>query len=769
MSDFILHIGWLTLSMSLVILVVLLFNRFFGKRFLARSRYTVWILVVLSLCIGMGLFKIPSLFTFEVSMPSFNEKSLDVSKQPPIPDEVQPPISNTHSAGISTNPIAPNTSQNVNTELNTVQPNEKQEGTVPTVSGNPEKEPVQIYITAIIFVFWITGTVFYLAINLAVYIRSAHKYARTKKICSAETDDLFRVMCRRYKIKRIPRIYVCSEVGSPVLYGYTKPTILIPEIELTKNSLVGVLAHELTHYRRGDIWIKFVCLLTESMYWFNPLVYIATKRCNAEMELSCDETVLVGMNEDVRRSYGSVMLDIVEHCSCKRNQLTTQFNPHKNAVKERLMNILDMTKKKHGRVIIAATLVLCIVAGTFIGCAVKENNGKIEGTVNTIKSPTAYNNLSDFLGDEQIAVYETASILYPMFQGMPTEIDNLHLSLLGADADSIIAYLADLSSSTQRESYTTEHGTYHSAIGEYNTHLQLEELCLSVFTRAYFDKLNRTDEEYSIFKDIDGKLYYLYTSKGGAFGYVPDEYPDTYELISRSDTEICFNVIGYYKSSGGGDPIYSVSRYAFPITMILQDDGWRFSRFAYAGISNRDINKPEEVVLKSYFGKNSIDELMELSVIYQNEEISLGDWFKKYEFSPIKYTTIDLNNDWASEMVFGLAKGPNGENEDVGSLILHSEGDTVYAYILFYREFNHLKSDGTFEFSGSVSNGGIGKLSFTSDTYMVNEIVSRKSEDNQNLSYYIENQSVSKEEYDTYIAEQDQKSEAAWEIYKSND
>lgn len=428
-----------------------------------------------------------------------------------------------------------------------------------------------------------------------------------------------------------------------------------------------------------------------------------------------------------------------------------------------IVNILDMTTKKRGKVLITSTLVLCIIAGTFIGCEVRENSSSKEGDVYTIDTPIAYSNLSDFLTDEQITIYKTASILYPMFQGMPTEIDNLHLSLLGADMDTIIAYLVGQETTIPRNSYTIDGVSYQVAIGEYTTLSNLKELCLSVFTESYFDSLNCPDEKISVFKEIDGRLYYLDTAKGGAFGYVPDEYPDTYELTSRTDTEICFNIIGYYKSSGGGDPIYSVYRYVFPVTMVLQDDGWRFSRFADAGLSDRDLNKPEEVVLKVYFGNNSIDDLMEQTVTYQKEEITLKDWFIKYEFCPIKYTTLDLNGDWTSEMVFDLAKGPNGENADVGSLILHKEEESVYAYILFYREFSHLKSDGTFHFSSSVSNDGIGKIEFSGASYTVKEIVRRKSEDNQNIFYYIDDKSVSKEEYDTYIAEQEQKSDVVWE------
>lgn len=767
MRDFIIHTVWLTISMSIVILLVRLFTSLLGSRFSARSRYTIWTVVMLSLCIGIGLYKLPSLVTFEISTPYFIEQAIGEQMKAPIIDTMQPSPPVNQLTGNSSNTTTPSTSQDLNTEYNATPTNTKQEFIPPNISSNLDNESVQINMTEIIFAVWILGAVLYFSISFMAYIRSVHKYTRAKKICGAVTENLLRVMCHRYRIRNAPRIYLCTEVSSPILYGYIKPTILIPEMSLTQNALIGVIAHELTHYRRGDIWIKLICLFTESLYWFNPLVHLAAKRCNAEMELSCDETVLEGMSVDVRRSYGRVMLDIVENCNRKRSLLTTQFNPHKDAVKERIVNILDMTTKKRGKVMVTLTLVLCILAGTFIGCAVRENNSRNEGGINTIDTPIAYSNLNDFLTDEQITTYNTASILYPMFQGMPTEIDNLHLSLVGTDMDTIIAYLADNNASNSRETYTIAGVIYQEAIGEYTTFPKLEELCESVFTETYFDILNRTDEEYSIFKEIDGKLYYLDTAKGGTFGYVPDEYPDTYELTSRTDTEICFNVIGHYKNSGGGDQIYSVGRYAFPITMVLQDDGWRFSQFADAGISDRDINKPEEVILKVYFGQNSIDDLMEQTVTYQKEEIKLGDWFKKYEFWPIKYTTLDLNDDGASEMVFGLAKGPNGENTDVGSLILHNEGETVYAYILFIREFSQLKSDGTFHFSSSVSNGGIGKIDFSGASYTVKEIVRRKSEDNQTLFYYIDDQAVSKVEYDTYIAEQEQKTEAVWEIFDS--
>ncbi len=408
MTEFLLHLGWLTLSISSVILLILLFNRIFGGKFSARSRYIVWTVVVLSLCIGAGLYRLPALFTVEVAVPSLLEEASAVPLNPPATTDTKPPVTNAPSTMIPTNPITPHTNHTTASDANDAPPldatlpNEPQEDIVPAVPGISPKESFAVDIPTLIFGIWAFGAILYFSFNMAVYSRSTHRYARSKKICDAETGGLFRSLCRRYKIKRIPRLYVCAAVGSPVLYGYTKPTILLPDIKLSPNSLVGVLTHEVTHYRRGDIWVKLLCLLAESLYWFHPLVHVATARCNAEMELSCDEAVLAGMDEDVRRSYGNVMLEIVKHCARKRSTLTTQYSPHKNAVKERILNILDMTKKKYGWVMIAVTLVLCVVAGTIIGCDVKnEDSNKTEnGEIEKIIDSITYVNFSSDNADD---------------------------------------------------------------------------------------------------------------------------------------------------------------------------------------------------------------------------------------------------------------------------------------------------------------------------------------------------------------------------------
>ena len=97
-------------------------------------------------------------------------------------------------------------------------------------------------------------------------------------------------------------------------------------------------------------------------------------------------------------------------------------------------------------------------------------------------------------------------------------------------------------------------------------------------TDAYYERLNDSGWGIPSFIQINDYLYHISASKGGAFGYDPNESPDTYVLVSRTDTEICFDVIGHYAQDD------TEETHSFPITLTRTESGWRFSQFADAGL-----------------------------------------------------------------------------------------------------------------------------------------------------------------------------------------
>src|SRR5690606_9403191 len=89
-----------------------------------------------------------------------------------------------------------------------------------------------------------------------------------------------------------------------------RPRIVLPagfEQRYSDRERQLVLLHERVHLRRGDIAINALLALLQCLYWFNPLLPLALRRCREDQELSCDERV-IARGDGARRSYANAML-----------------------------------------------------------------------------------------------------------------------------------------------------------------------------------------------------------------------------------------------------------------------------------------------------------------------------------------------------------------------------------------------------------------------------------------------------------------------------
>ena len=57
-----------------------------------------------------------------------------------------------------------------------------------------------------------------------------------------------------------------------------------------------VIDHETAHIKRLDHLIKPLSFLLLSVYWFNPLMWIAYMLLSRDIEKACDEKVIKKMN-----------------------------------------------------------------------------------------------------------------------------------------------------------------------------------------------------------------------------------------------------------------------------------------------------------------------------------------------------------------------------------------------------------------------------------------------------------------------------------------
>jgi len=97
---------------------------------------------------------------------------------------------------------------------------------------------------------------------------------------------------------------------SPMLVGPFRPRLLLPLALRTMDPLQRelIVAHELTHWRRGDLWWLAACALLQALCWFNPAMRLLRARLVWAQELGCDRDVLCGRPQVQRKAYAAALV-----------------------------------------------------------------------------------------------------------------------------------------------------------------------------------------------------------------------------------------------------------------------------------------------------------------------------------------------------------------------------------------------------------------------------------------------------------------------------
>ena len=158
---------------------------------------------------------------------------------------------------------------------------------------------------------------------------------------------------RRMQIDSEIEIQYCKVLNTPITVGILKPVILFPHRSYEAEEFEMLLAHELTHYKRKDIWYKLLINVVQILHWYNPMIYLMKSKIYFECEASCDEAVLMACDEDERLQYGEMIIDIIKHQNIKSTVLSSGFFIGKKQIKERLSVIMDRQIKRGGKIMIS--------------------------------------------------------------------------------------------------------------------------------------------------------------------------------------------------------------------------------------------------------------------------------------------------------------------------------------------------------------------------------------------------------------------------------
>lgn len=150
-------------------------------------------------------------------------------------------------------------------------------------------------------------------------------------------------------------VWVCDRVSSPFLLGLFRPKIYLPST-LAGDDRQYVLAHENAHIRRKDHWWKPLGFLLLTVYWFNPLMWVAYIFLCRDIEFACDEKVIKDLGTDCKKPYSDALIN----CSVPRKMISAcPIAFGEDGVKGRIKSVLNYKKPAFWIILIA--LILCIV------------------------------------------------------------------------------------------------------------------------------------------------------------------------------------------------------------------------------------------------------------------------------------------------------------------------------------------------------------------------------------------------------------------------
>jgi beta-lactamase regulating signal transducer with metallopeptidase domain len=202
-----------------------------------------------------------------------------------------------------------------------------------------------------------------------------------------ETAD---AVARQYGVRRHVRILLCPDRALLATWGIVNPTILLPPgaEQWSADRIHAVLHHELAHVLRGDWVVALTGTVLRSIYWFNPLLWMACRQLRHEGERACDDLVLAsGMSG---AEYATHLVDVARESAHRRHPWSPAIAiAHRSMLEERVRAMLN-TRVNRAPVtnLVRSATVLTMAAAT-LSVGIVTLSGSAERTASDIRATAA--------------------------------------------------------------------------------------------------------------------------------------------------------------------------------------------------------------------------------------------------------------------------------------------------------------------------------------------------------------------------------------------
>ena len=234
-------------------------------------------------------------------------------------------------APINKQPIASSRTQSQYPQVtqSRLQQRNRDTSTAVVAPSPPSQSSMWFLLTPWIIGLYALGVAFMFARLVIASIRANRLRVNAVLVTEGPLVKALQSLSRQWSMKVVPALARAEQIVVPKVVGIARPTILLPASAISGlaiDELEMILAHELAHVRRYDMWVNLIQRMAETVLFFNPGLWYLSRRVSVLREYCCDEMACRVQSSthsefESRVSYATTLLRIAE--LAKRNTKTS--------------------------------------------------------------------------------------------------------------------------------------------------------------------------------------------------------------------------------------------------------------------------------------------------------------------------------------------------------------------------------------------------------------------------------------------------------------
>lgn len=316
-QDLLTALGRTSLQAGVLVLLILAVQWVFQRQLTARWRAALWLLVVARLVLPSSLESAVSIFNL---LPDWNRSNAvapgivhvaGVAAEfagPSQPDRLTSPVADT-------DPISEEHLPGPRPPFVDPLPLSATDTAPPSAVPSRSLELARISAWTWAFWTWLLGIAVLSAHVLMGFFRLQRQCRKLPVSADFRVQQLLTECAHQLGVRRIPRLRESTDVLTPALFGFLRPSLILPSRFLEHfdaQEIRFVFLHELAHVRRKDILVHWLMTGLQILHWFNPLIWLGFARWRSDREAACDALAIETVGGNRNREYGQTILHLLE-------------------------------------------------------------------------------------------------------------------------------------------------------------------------------------------------------------------------------------------------------------------------------------------------------------------------------------------------------------------------------------------------------------------------------------------------------------------------